>query len=136
MAETSSLLNCRRGNSTASSNLVLSACSQPTTQVAGCFVVGRHRACSSVPPQQSNRQIAQQSVANRQRPRGSAQDARANASESCRPRCSRTPSLIPTTDYPKLFGTYTTDELLTHRQLIINLECCVKARLFLICEFS
>ena len=30
MAETSSLLNCRRGNSTASSNLVLSAFEQPT----------------------------------------------------------------------------------------------------------
>ena len=40
MAETSSLLNCRRGNSTASSNLVLSAFEQPTAQVAGCFVAG------------------------------------------------------------------------------------------------
>ena len=40
MAETSSLLNCRRGNSTASSNLVLSAFEQPTTKVVGCFVIG------------------------------------------------------------------------------------------------
>ena len=37
------------------------------------------------PLYQSNRVIAQQSVANWQRPRGSAQDARAPASESCRP---------------------------------------------------
>ena len=95
MAETSSLLNCRRGNSTASSNLVLSAFEQPTTQVAGCFVVGEHQACLSAHPQQNNRVIAQQSAVQRLRPRGGAQDARANASESCRPRCSRTPLLTP-----------------------------------------
>ncbi len=39
MAETSSLLNCRRGNSTASSNLVLSAFEQPTAVAVGCFVI-------------------------------------------------------------------------------------------------
>ena len=61
-------------------NLVLSAFEQPTTQVAGCFVVGEHQACLSAPPQQSNRVIAQQSVVQRQRPRGSAQDARVQMS--------------------------------------------------------
>ena len=92
MAETSSLLNCRRGNSTASSNLVLSAFEQPTATAVGCFVVGVHRACSRASPQQSNQMIAQQSVVQRQRPRGSVQDGR---SQSCRTRCSRTPFLIP-----------------------------------------
>ena len=87
MAETSSLLNCRRGNSTASSNLVLSAFEQPTATAVGCFVVVVHRACSRASPQQSNQMIAQQSVVQRQRPRGSVQDGR---SQSCRTRCSRT----------------------------------------------
>ena len=98
MAETSSLLNCRRGNSTASSNLVLSA--KPRN---GCdesrnrFFVGTHASSLADGRQQKNDRAPSQGAVSRlgSVPAG-AKRCTSKASESCRPRCSLPPLLIPT----------------------------------------
>ena len=75
MAETSSLLNCRRGNSTASSNLVLSA--KPRNGCDDCrnrFFVGTHASVLANGRQQKNDRapLSGRGFSAWQRPRGSA----------------------------------------------------------------
>ena len=95
MAETSSLLNCRRGNSTASSNLVLSAnqdrngCDESRNRFILCEAMQTRLQMDSCKIKRTAPSGAV-AVLIACGPAGAHQDARAHASESCPPTLNNT----------------------------------------------